>query len=666
MNELEIRSINTLRFLSVDGVQKANSGHPGLPMGTAAIAYTIWTKHLNFNSKNPQWANRDRFVLSSGHGSMLLYSLLHLTGFGLTIDDLKQFRQWKSLTPGHPEYGLTKGVEATTGPLGQGLANGVGMGIAEAHLAAEFNRPGHEIVNHFVYAIVTDGDLMEGISSEAASLAGHLRLGKLIYLYDDNHISIDGSTDLSFTEDRGKRFEAYQWQVLHVEDGNNVDEIDSAIKMAKGDPRPSLIICRTHIGFGLPTRQDTSKAHGEPPGEEELAGAKKKLGWPVEPKFYVPEDVAEFYQAVAKAGEEKALAWEKNFKLYAKDFPVEAAEFTRRQNSELPKDWQKALPSFLADEKGMATRVASGIVLNALAGVLPEIMGGSADLTPSNNTWIKETTAFQPENPIGRYIHFGVREHGMGAIVNGLTYHKGLIAFGATFLVFTDYMRGAIRVGALSHLPSIWIMTHDSIGLGEDGPTHQPVEHLAALRAIPNLIVIRPSDANETKEAWRIAIENRQNPTLLALTRQALPTLDRSKVNSERGLQKGAYILAEMGKKEPEIILMASGSEVSLIYEAGKQLADFGHSVRVVSFPSWELFEATDAAYKESVFPTKLRKRLAVEAGIRQGWDRYIGLDGQMICMHGYGASAPANILFKEFGFTVENIVNTAKNMLTK
>jgi transketolase len=597
---------------------------------------------------------------------MLLYSLLHLTGFGLTIDDLKQFRQWKSLTPGHPEYGLTKGVEATTGPLGQGLANGVGMGIAEAHLAAEFNRPGHEIVNHFVYAIVTDGDLMEGISSEAASLAGHLRLGKLIYLYDDNHISIDGSTDLSFTEDRGKRFEAYQWQVLHVEDGNNVDEIDSAIKMAKGDPRPSLIICRTHIGFGLPTRQDTSKAHGEPPGEEELAGAKKKLGWPVEPKFYVPEDVAEFYQAVAKAGEEKALAWEKNFKLYAKDFPVEAAEFTRRQNSELPKDWQKALPSFLADEKGMATRVASGIVLNALAGVLPEIMGGSADLTPSNNTWIKETTAFQPENPIGRYIHFGVREHGMGAIVNGLTYHKGLIAFGATFLVFTDYMRGAIRVGALSHLPSIWIMTHDSIGLGEDGPTHQPVEHLAALRAIPNLIVIRPSDANETKEAWRIAIENRQNPTLLALTRQALPTLDRSKVNSERGLQKGAYILAEMGKKEPEIILMASGSEVSLIYEAGKQLADFGHSVRVVSFPSWELFEATDAAYKESVFPTKLRKRLAVEAGIRQGWDRYIGLDGQMICMHGYGASAPANILFKEFGFTVENIVNTAKNMLTK
>jgi len=635
-------------------------------MGTAAIAYTIWTKHLNFNSKNPQWANRDRFVLSSGHGSMLLYSLLHLTGFGLTIDDLKQFRQWKSLTPGHPEYGLTKGVEATTGPLGQGLANGVGMGIAEAHLAAEFNRPGHEIVNHFVYAIVTDGDLMEGISSEAASLAGHLRLGKLIYLYDDNHISIDGSTDLSFTEDRGKRFEAYQWQVLHVEDGNNVDEIDSAIKMAKGDPRPSLIICRTHIGFGLPTRQDTSKAHGEPPGEEELAGAKKKLGWPVEPKFYVPEDVAEFYQAVAKAGEEKALAWEKNFKLYAKDFPLEAAEFTRRQNSELPKDWQKALPSFLADEKGMATRVASGIVLNALAGVLPEIMGGSADLTPSNNTWIKETTAFQPENPIGRYIHFGVREHGMGAIVNGLTYHKGLIAFGATFLVFTDYMRGAIRVGALSHLPSIWIMTHDSIGLGEDGPTHQPVEHLVVLRAIPNLIVIRPSDANETKEAWRIAIENRQNPTLLALTRQALPTLDRSKVNSERGLQKGAYILAEMGKKEPEIILMASGSEVSLIYEAGKQLADFGHSVRVVSFPSWELFEATDAAYKESVFPTKLRKRLAVEAGIRQGWDRYIGLDGQMICMHGYGASAPANILFKEFGFTVENIVNTAKNMLTK
>jgi transketolase len=666
MNDLESRSINTIRFLAVDGVQQANSGHPGLPMGTAAIAYTIWTRHLKFNSKDPQWPDRDRFVLSGGHGSMLLYSLLHLTGFGLTIEDLKQFRQWGSLTPGHPEYGWTVGVEATTGPLGQGFCNGVGMAIAEAHLAAEFNRDGHKIVDHYVYEIVTDGDLMEGVTSEAASLAGHLRLGKLIYLYDDNHISIDGPTDISFTEDRGKRFEAYHWQVLHVEDGNNVEEIDNAINQAKADPRPSLIMCHTHIGFGLPTRQDTSKAHGEPPGDEELNGAKRKLGWPESPRFYVPEDVADFFKQVAQQGEKKELEWTTEFEKYSKAFPVEAGEFTRRQKSQLPKDWQKALPEFPADPKGMATRVASGNVINAIDSTLPEMIGGSADLTPSNNTWMKDTTAFQPENHIGRYLHFGVREHGMGAIVNGLAYHKGLIPFGATFLVFTDYMRGAIRVGALSHVPSIWVMTHDSIGLGEDGPTHQPVEHLAALRAIPNLVVLRPGDANETKEAWRVAIERRNGPTLLALTRQALPTLDRTKVASETGVQKGAYVLTDLGKREPEMILMASGSEVNLILEAATKLAEEGHSVRVVSFPSWELFEATDAAYKESVFPKKIKARLAVEMGIRQGWDRYFGDEGKMICMNGYGASAPAKILFEKFGFTVENVVSTAKTLLKK
>ena len=570
------------------------------------------------------------------------------------------------MTPGHPEYGWTSGVETTTGPLGQGFANGVGMAIAEVHLAAEFNKPGHNVVDHYVYAIVTDGDLMEGVTSEAASLAGHLRLGKLIYLYDDNHISIDGPTDISFTEDRGKRFEAYQWQVLHVADGNNVEEIDRAIKQAKADPRPSLIMCHTHIGYGLPTRQDTSKAHGEPPGDEELNGAKKKLGWPESPRFFVPEDVAEFFKQVASAGEKAEKEWQGKFDKYSREFPTEAGEFTRRQKSELPKDWQKSLPEFPVDPKGLATRVASGNVINAIASALPELVGGSADLTPSNNTWIKESTAFQPENSIGRYLHFGVREHGMGSIVNGLAYHKGLVPFGATFLVFTDYMRGAIRVGALSHVPSIWVMTHDSIGLGEDGPTHQPVEHLASLRAIPNLVVIRPADANETKEAWRVAVERRNGPTLLALTRQALPTLDRTKVSSETGLQKGAYVLADLGKGEPEMILMASGSEVGLILDAANLLAEQGHSVRVVSFPSWELFEATDGAYKESVLPKKIRSRLAVEMGISQGWDRYIGSEGKMICMHGYGASAPAKVLFEKFGFTVENVVSTAKSLLKK
>ena len=666
MNDVEAKSINTIRFLAADGVQQANSGHPGLPMGDAAIAYTIWTRHLKFNSKDPYWPDRDRFVLSGGHGSMLLYSLLHLTGFGLTIEDLKQFRQWGSLTPGHPEYGHTVGVEATTGPLGQGFANGVGMAIAESHLEAEFNKPGHKIVDHYIFAIVTDGDLMEGVASEAASLAGHLRLGKLIYLYDDNRISIDGSTELAFTEDRGKRFEAYQWQVLYVEDGNDVDEIDRAIKLAKSDSRPSLIVCRTHIGFGLPTRQDTSKAHGEAPGDEELNGAKKKLGWPESPRFYVPDEVARFFNEVAKNGEVKEKAWQDEFKLYAKEFPAEAKEFERRQKTELPKDWQKVLPQFPADPKGMATRVASGTVLNALAGVLPELVGGSADLTPSNNTWLKDSTAFQPENPLGRYIHFGVREHAMGAIVNGLAYHKGLIPFGATFLIFTDYMRGAIRVGALSEVPSIWVMTHDSIGLGEDGPTHQPVETLAALRAIPNLVVLRPADANETKEAWRIAIERRTGPTLLALSRQALPTLDRSKVASEAGVQKGAYVLADLGKGEPELILLASGSEVNLILSAGEELAKGGHSVRVVSFPSWELFEAMDAAYRESVLPAYITTRLAVEMGVSLGWDRYIGTQGKIICMHGFGASAPARVLFEKFGFTVENVVSTAVEMLKK
>ncbi|MEA5078570.1 MAG: transketolase [Anaerolineaceae bacterium] len=664
MKDIETKAINTIRFLAADGVQQANSGHPGLPMGTAAIAYTIWSRHLNFNSKDTDWPNRDRFILSGGHGSMLLYSLLHLYGFGLTIDDLKQFRQWGSKTPGHPEYGWTRGVETTTGPLGQGLANGVGMAIAEAHLAAEFNRPGHSIVDHYVYGIVTDGDLMEGVASEAASLAGHLKLGKIIYLYDNNHISIDGSTDLSFTEDRLKRFEAYGWHVSSVEDGNDVEEIDRAIIAAKKDPRPSIIACKTHIGFGLPTRQDTSKAHGEPPGDEELNGAKKKLGWPEEPRFFVPEDVTELFKDQILAGEAKEKTWKDEFAAYAKAFPAEAKEFTRRIEGDLPEGWQSSLPVFPADPKGVATRVASGQAINGVAATLPELMGGSADLTPSNNTWIKESTGFQPGNEIGRYLHFGVREHGMAAIVNGMAYHKGLIPFGATFLVFTDYMRGAMRVSALSHLQTIWVMTHDSIGLGEDGPTHQPVEHLAALRAIPNLIVLRPADANETSMAWRVALEHKHNPSVLALTRQALPTMDRTEVASAEGVLKGAYVLKDFGPKEPEMILMASGSEVALIFEAAKTLAAEGHSVRVVSFPSWELFDETDAAYQESVLPRKITKRLAVEMGISQGWERWIGNEGKMVCMHGYGASAPAKILFEKFGFTVPAVLEVARELL--
>lgn len=663
-DDFQNKAINTLRFLSADGVQQANSGHPGLPMGAAAIAFTIWTRHLKFDPQNLDWVDRDRFILSGGHGSMLLYSLLHVTGFKVSLDDLKHFRQWGSITPGHPEYGFTPGVDTTTGPLGQGLSNGVGMAIAEAHLAAEFNKPEQKIVDHYVYGIVTDGDLQEGVASEAASLGGHLKLGKIIYCYDDNHISIDGSTSLSFTEDRGKRFEAYGWHVSYVTDGNDVDEIDRAIQAAKLDPRPSLIVCRTHIGFGMPNRQDTAKAHGEPPGDDELNAAKRNLGWPEEPRFLVPDDVKAFFLKAGEKGAASKNVWDAALEEYTKTYPTEGKEFTRRMSGKLPAGWESALPVFAADSKGIASRVASGQTLNALAAVLPELMGGSADLTPSNNTWLKESTAFQPDNPIGRYLHFGVREHGMGAVVNGIAYHKGLIPFGATFLVFTDYMRGAIRVGAFTHLHTIWVMTHDSIGLGEDGPTHQPVEHLAALRAIPNLTVIRPADANETAQAWRAAVENTHGPTLLALSRQNLPIVDRNQMASAEGTLKGAYVLADLGKGKPEIILMASGSEVDLIVKAGQELAAAGHSVRVVSFPSWELFEKTDQAYKDSVLIPGVKARLAVECGIAQGWEKFTGFDGKVIAMTGYGASAPASVLMEKFCFTVRNVVETAKSLL--
>lgn len=656
-DDLQTRAINTIRFLAADAVQQANSGHPGLPMGAAAMAYTLWTRHLRHNPRNPKWAGRDRFVLSGGHGSMLLYSLLHLTGYDLSLDDIKNFRQFGSRTPGHPEYGLTPGVETTTGPLGQGFATGVGMAIAATQLAATFNKPGHELIQSFIYGIVTDGDLMEGISSEAASLAGHLQLGRIIYLYDDNHVSIDGSTDLAFTENRTARFEAYNWHVQTVEDGNDVEAVDAAIRVAKADPRPSFIAVRTTIGFGAPNKQGTSKAHGEPLGEDELNAAKQNLGWPLEPRFLIPGDVIEFYRDAVEKGREREIDWKMRFDAYKRIHPALGAELERRLNGQLPKDWDADLPAFPPDAKGMATRASSGKVLNALAVKLPELVGGSADLTPSNNTQFEQAGNFQPENPAGRYIHFGVREHAMGAALNGINLFGGLIAYGGTFLIFSDYMKPAIRIAAISEAPTIFVFTHDSVGLGEDGPTHQPIEQLAMLRAMPHLTVIRPADANEVVQAWRIAIARRHGPTALALTRQNVPTL----VETANGMvEKGAYVLKDFGT--PEIILMASGSEVSLILGAAQKLADDGRGVRVVSFPSWDLFEGQDEAYRESVLPKNITARLAVEAAATLGWDRYaesiLGIDH-------FGASAPAKVIFEKFGFTVDNVVAKAKELLT-
>lgn len=664
--DLQERAIKTIRFLSADGVQQANSGHPGLPMGTAAIAYAIWMKHLRFNPQNPDWENRDRFILSGGHGSMLLYSLLHLTGYALPLEELKRFRQWESLTPGHPEFGVTPGVETTTGPLGQGFTNGVGMAIAEAHLAAEFNRPEHAIVDHFIYAIVTDGDLMEGITSEAASLAGHLKLGKLIYLYDDNRISIEGSTEITFTENRGDRFKAYGWQVLYVKDGNNVNEIDRAIRKAKKDPRPSLIICRTTIGYGLPTRQGTAKAHGEPPGDEELNNAKKQANWPVEPRFYIPKDVLKHFRTAVNKGKRLEKVYRQAFARYQQVHPQLAAEYQRRMNSRLPVGWDQNLPEFPADAKGIASRSASQKVINSLAVVLPELMGGSADLAPSTNTLMANGGDFQAETPTGRNMHFGVREHAMGGIVNGMMYHRGLIPYGATFMVFSDYLRPAVRISAISHLGSIWVFTHDSIAVGEDGPTHQPVEHLATLRAIPNLVVLRPGDANEVREAWKVAIERRNGPTVLAFSRQPIPTLDRSVFAPASGLCKGAYVLKDFGNAQPVIILMACGSEMPMIAEAGQLLADEGIACRVVSFPSWELFAAQDQAYQDSVLPPQVNIRMAVEMGVSQGWEKWVGSHGVVHAFDRFGASAQYKTLYEQFGFNPQAIVVRAKALLNK
>lgn len=636
-------------------------------MGAATMAYVLWDRFLKHNPANPHWPDRDRFVLSAGHGSMLLYSLLHLTGYDVSLSDLQNFRQLGSKTPGHPEHGLTPGVETTTGPLGQGFGNGVGMAIAEAHLAAVFNRPGFEIVNHYTYALVSDGDLMEGVAAEAASLAGHLRLGKLIYLYDDNRISIEGSTDLTFTEDRALRFAAYGWHVQTVTDGNDLTALEKALAGARAHTdQPSLIIVRTHIGYGSPNKQDTAAVHGEPLGREEVVLTKRAYGWPENEAFHLPEAAVQHFRKALARGREAEEAWRQKFAAYEQAFPELAARFKRVMAGELPAGWDQDIPIFPADAKGMATRVASGKVLNAIAARLPELLGGSADLAPSTKTLITQEKDFGPEHRTGRNLRFGVREHAMGSICNGIALHGGLRPYAGTFLVFSDYMRPAIRLAALSELPVIYVFTHDSIGLGEDGPTHQPIEHFAALRAIPKLIFLRPCDANETAEAWRFAIRHREGPVALALTRQDVPTLDRSRCSAAAGLQRGAYILWESKIGTPRIILIASGSEVWPTWQAAQQLNERGLAVRVISMPSWELFEAQPQSYREEVLPPEATARLAVESGISLGWHKYIGPHGSTVTIdHRYGASAPVAAVMKAYGFTVENIVTRALALLT-
>ncbi len=661
--EIDELAINTIRFLSVDGVQKANSGHPGAPMALAPITYSLYYKLMNHNPTNPKWANRDRFILSNGHASMLLYSTLHLCGYKISIDDLKQFRQWGSITPGHPEYGLTEGVETTTGPLGQGFTNAVGMAIAQAFLAATFNKDDIKIIDHYIYGICSDGDMMEGISHEAASLAAHLKLGKLIFFYDDNHISIDGSTSLAFTEDVGKRYEAYGWQVLYIDDVNDVDAIEKSVKAAKADDRPSFIVTKTHIGYGSPNKHDTSAAHGSPLGEEEVKLTKKNLGWPEDASFLVPDKVANAFKNVKKNGADNEKEWNELFKKYKAKYPEDAKLFEAVTAGNFGEAWKEKLPVFKDEGKSLATRAASGKVLNAIASSLPTLIGGSADLEPSNNTWLKEYDKFSSTSYDGRNFHFGVREHGMTSILNGMSIYGGVIPYGGTFLIFSDYARPAIRLASLSKIRTILVYTHDSIGLGEDGPTHQPIEQISSLRAIPKVIVIRPADANETAYAWQVAIEHTDSPVILALTRQGLPILDQSKYPSAKGLFKGAYILKD-SEGEPDIILMASGSEVSVILAAAEELKTTGIKVRVVSFPSWELFEQQSEEYKNSVLPKSVKARVSVEAGIKQGWEKYIGDSGETISIEKFGASAPVKVLMEKYGFTKENVVNTAKKVL--
>ena len=662
--ELDQLCINTIRGLVMDAVQKANSGHPGMPMGAAPMAYALWTRYLRYDPLKPRWPNRDRFVLSAGHGCMLLYSLLHLTGYDMPFDELKQFRQWGSKTPGHPEYRPDEGIETTTGPLGQGFGNGVGMAIAERYLAAHFNRPGHELVDYKIYAIVSDGELMEGVGSEAASLAAHLGLSNLICLYDDNHISIEGSTELAFTEDRAKRFKAYGWFVQKVAEGNDLEAIGQALKAAEAEKeRPSIIMVRTHIGYGSPNKNDTAEAHGSPLGEEEVKLSKENLGIPLEPEFYIPDEVRAHFRRAIDRGEKAETEWQERLNRYRKAFPDLAAEWDRYVRRELPVGWKSKLPAFKPSEGPMATRQASGAVLNAISASLPTLLGGSADLAPSTNTMIKSETAFEKGNYGGRNFHFGVREHAMGAALNGMAL-SGLVPYGATFMIFSDYMRPTIRLAAMMGIRPIYVFTHDSIFLGEDGPTHQPIEQLASLRAIPNLSVIRPADANETAVAWRVAIERQDGPVALALTRQKLPVIDREKYASAEGLAQGAYVLADSKGKPPDVILIASGSEVSVALGAYEKLIAEDVAARVVSMPSWDLFEKQTQDYKDEVLPPATTARLAIEAAYPFGWERYIGRQGAVIGMTRYGASAPYKVLAEKFGFTADNVVRRAHELL--
>lgn len=663
LSELDELSIQTIRFLSADGVQKANSGHPGMPMGMATAAYTLWTRHLRCNPANPKWLNRDRFVLSAGHGSMLLYSLLYLTGYDVSLDDLKNFRQWGSKTPGHPEYGLTPGVEVTTGPLGQGIANATGMAIAAKNLAERYNKDGFAIFDYNIYTIVGDGCLQEGISSEASSLAGHLGLDNLIILYDDNHITIDGSTDLSFTEDVVKRYESYGWYVQFVDgDGNGAEALEKALENAKAEKqRPSIIKFRTQIGFGSPNLQGTSKSHGSPLGEDEIKLMKQNFGWDPEKTFVVPEEVLQNMRKTAEKGAQAEQEYCEMFANYAKAHPELATEIENAKQGKIGIDLQAALPEFEAGAS-IATRKASGAVLNALMPKMPLVIGGSADLTPSNNTRFEGAEDFQKDCPAGRYVRYGVREHAMGAIMNGIAVSGLLKAYGATFLCFTDYMRPAIRIAALSHYPTMFVFTHDSIGLGEDGPTHQPVEQIASLRAIPNLLVFRPADASETAQSWKYMLEHNDGPTTINLTRQGLPVLDRTKYPSAANVEKGAYVLIK--QDSPDVLLLATGSEVQLAISAAEQLADDGIKAQVVSMPCWELFEMQDEAYKNSVLPPDVTARVGIEAGIEQGWCKWLGDKGIFIGMSSFGASAPGAVCFEKFGITADNVVKAAKKSI--
>ncbi|HWD08806.1 MAG TPA: transketolase [Actinomycetota bacterium] len=668
-SEADLLNINTVRTLAMDAVEKANSGHPGAPMGLAPAAYVLWTKFLKHNPANPKWVNRDRFVLSAGHASMLIYSLLYLTGYGLTLDDIKQFRQWGSLTPGHPEYGHTVGVETTTGPLGQGFGTGVGMAIAEKILSERFNKPGHALVDHYTYAICSDGDMMEGISHEAASLAGHLRLGKLIYLYDANQITIDGSTDLAFTENVGRQFEGYEWHVAHVADGNDLGALTEAISAAQSDPRPSLIILRTHIGYGAPNKQDSASSHGAALGPDEVAGAKIRLGWDPERFFYVPDAALEAWRLAGPRGAAFEADWNALLQRYTADFPDDAAEFDRVLAGRLPDGWDADLPTIASGGKPVATRTASNQAINAIAPHVPELIGGSADLTGSNLTAIKDAEVMGPGTG-GRYLHYGVREHAMACAMNGMGLHGGVRPYGGTFLIFSDYMRPAVRLAALMKAPTIFVYSHDSIGQGQDGPTHQPVEHLASLRAMPNMVVIRPADANEAVEAWRYTMSHTGGPVALVLTRQNVPVLDRSTLAPASGLHKGAYTLYEPpaangGSPVPDVIIIATGSEVFISVDAAGRLASDGIRARVVSMPSWELFARQPQSYRDEVLPPAVTARLSVECLSIFGWERWVGERGASIGLDHYGASAPGEVVLREFGFTAENVAAHARALVS-